>query len=74
MVLPEVNYISAVDEMKTLVSDGISVHPISTALEGLKVVFGLTEDQIIDRIGSSLKVLVRHDAKDAQLRSARVTP
>jgi len=74
LILPEVNYISAVDEMKTLVSDGISVHPISTALEGLKVVFGLTEDQIIDRIGSSLKVLVRHDAKDAQLRSARVTP
>jgi len=70
LVLPKVNYINAVDEMKTLESEGISVHPINTACEGLEVVFGLTEDQILSRIVSSLKVLAKHEAKDTQVKLA----
>jgi len=70
LALPEVNYSSAVDEMKTLESEGISVHPINTASEGLEVVFCLTEDQILSRIVSSLKALARHEVKDTQMRSS----
>ena len=72
LALPEVNYTSAIDEMKTLENEGISVHPINTAREGLEVVFGLTEDQILGRIVSSLKVLARHDANDNHTKSAKV--
>ena len=50
LVLPASNFEAAGDEMRILADEGVAVHPISSALDSLKTVFGLERQDIVDKI------------------------
>ena len=50
LVLPVSNFESAKDEMRILADEGVRVHPVASATDSLKVVFGLEKGDIVNKI------------------------
>jgi len=53
LFVPRVNYEKAHDEMDVLREENVTIHPIVSAQELWKPMFGLSEDAILERIRSS---------------------
>jgi SpoVK/Ycf46/Vps4 family AAA+-type ATPase len=50
LVLPVSNFEAAEDEMRILSDEGVRVHPISSAIDSLKIVFDLEKGEVLDKI------------------------
>jgi ATP-dependent Lon protease len=50
LVLPVSNFETAEDEMRILSDEGVRVHPISSAIDSLKIVFDLEKGEVLDKI------------------------
>lgn len=50
LVLPFANFQAAKDEMRVLDEEGVSVHPVSDVLECLKIIFGMTKEELVGRV------------------------
>lgn len=59
LVLPAANYENAADEMRVLEDEGIRIHPIHTAAECQKIVFGIDDETIVERIKERYETAVR---------------
>jgi hypothetical protein len=64
LVLPVSNYDNAADEMRVLSDEGIGIHPVQTAAECPKVVFGEDESNIVERIKERFETAVRPSRSD----------
>jgi predicted ATP-dependent protease len=49
-VLPSANFEIAADEMRILTEEGIIVHPVSDVFECLKVIFGISKEELVVKI------------------------
>jgi len=54
LLLPEANFRNATDEMKMIQDEGILVHPISNAHEGLPILFGINSEELARKIRQTL--------------------
>ncbi len=54
LLVPEVNYRSAGDEMKMVEDEGIKVHPIRSAQDGWTVLFGMSGEELAKRVRTAL--------------------
>jgi len=57
LVLPAANFEVAVDEMRILADEAVKVHPVSTTSDCLKMVFGVSKEDLLreikERVGSA---------------------
>jgi len=54
LLLPEANFRNATDEMRMIQDEGILVHPISNAHEGLQILFGINTEELARKIRQTL--------------------
>ncbi len=56
LVLPVANAQAAKDEMRVLDEEGVSVHPVSDVLECLKIIFGMTKEELVGRVKKKVEM------------------
>jgi len=49
-ILPAANYEIAADEMQILAEEGVRVHPVHSVADCLKLVFGVSKEELIEKI------------------------